>query len=136
MVSIDSDETWWLMDLAGEQVPGHHLYPAPTRRRAQAVFRADMINHFREAGLSYRFARDKVRALGPYIVTGPLTPLGAFEHLRGWAWAWAITARREKQSVPAEPAAPAGRQLAVTVLGDREARLIEEDAARETGVRL
>jgi hypothetical protein len=118
---------WWLVNLRDDPRPGHDLVCAPNRRQALAVFRADMIIFF-SAHESKRWAAERVRALGPVIAGGPLTPQQAFDHALGWMWAREIT-RREETTVMLEPAGPASREEAERLLGPELAGRIEQDVA-------
>lgn len=120
---------WWLVDLEQDQRPGHDLVCAPNRRQAIAKFRADMVIFF-SAHESRRWAAARVRALGPVVIDGPLTPQEAFEHALGWHWAYEITDRESRRTtVPVEPLTPASRTDAERELGPDIARRIEKDTA-------
>jgi hypothetical protein len=118
---------WWLVNLRDDHRPGHDLVCAPNRRQALAAFRADVIIFF-SAHESKRWAAARVRALGPVITGGPLTPQQAFDHALGWMWAREIT-RREETTVMLEPAGPASREEAERLLGPELAGRIERNVA-------
>jgi hypothetical protein len=85
---VDDGRRWWY--IGAKSWPSIHPVAAVNGRMALAQFRRDIIAAELFNGESRRAAIDYVRAVGLYVIDGPLTTSQAYECEVGWAWAWAL----------------------------------------------